>query len=978
MHNLIGMLRRIVFIFLVVLTPFWATSQPPSGYYADTENLSGEELMAQLHNIIKDHYEVTYTGLWDAFYYTDRRSDGKVWDMYTTCNFVFFEDQDTGSGGTVECDVYNREHSFPRSWFGGAVAPMNTDLFHLYPTDKKVNAVRDNYPYGKVGTATYTSSNGSKLGSSATPGYSGIVFEPADEYKGDFARSYFYMATRYYNIIDGWNSDMLNGTHFPAFSNWAKQLLLQWHQADPVSQKEIDRNNIIYEDYQGNRNPFIDHPEFALLIWSQSTTPVTFTSTPVLQVNVFETYSYTVKATGNADAYVTLTCTQKPPWMEFQQTASGMALLTGTPLIENIGQHSVSITATDGITTAAQNFTVTVVGNTTPVVFTSSPVTSVTAYDSYMYSVSSAGHSLATITVTCSEKPDWMEFAQTGNGIAQLSGVPGAADVGTHSVALQATDGLSTAHQEFTVTVSEPQVVFLTSPDTYAKVDELYEYQISVEVSEHPSAQVNVVCVEKPQWLSFTSGASNQAYLSGTPGMQDIGYHDVQLKAVYGDFSVQQNFSILVFEHGTILDYIETFENIPDISPAYELRIWSGDNDFQWMATQARTDQSIDGKAICLGDSGEPYVQSQNLTGGCSRVMFTCQQKFEGNGGTISLLINEQQVGEPFSVTTDALVADFDNIAIYGNFVLKLKSNGSVPVAIDNLTWQLNPSDNPPVIIGVSHSPIHPSNGDEVFISAEIESENGIESVFVMSGSSTDELAYSDPMDYSDGYYGASIIVPDEVSRLYYRVIATDRVGLSTFSDIFEIEIFQNQAPEIGRVEYYPLNPDENQSVSVRSMVSDPDLDAFVVFLKWYISGQTTVDSIPMTENFGYYSCTIPGNPAESQVFFQVFAQDENGAIGSSSLYSYSVSGGSSILNNQSIDFMVFPNPTKGKIFIEGRWTKPIKIEIFGIMGNHIYSMEKMGTQGLIEIDLGMLERGIYLVKISEGRMVGYYKVIKE
>ena len=145
--------------------------------------------------------------------------------------------------------------------------------------------------------------------------------------------------------------------------------------------------------------------------------------------------------------------------------------------------------------------------------------------------------------------------------------------------------------------------------------------------------------------------------------------------------------------------------------------------------------------------------------------------KFEGNGGTISLLINEQQVGEPFSVTTDALVADFDNIAIYGNFVLKLKSNGSVPVAIDNLTWQLNPSDNPPVIIGVSHSPIHPSNGDEVFISAEIESENGIESVFVMSGSSTDELAYSDSNGLFRWILWCEHNCPRRSQWLYYRVI---------------------------------------------------------------------------------------------------------------------------------------------------------------------------------------------------------------
>jgi endonuclease I len=227
--------------------------------------------MEALHSIIKNHTSVSYSGLWTAFTTTDVRTDGKVWDMYSSCNFTFGQDQDTGSGGTAECQYYNREHSFPKSWFGGDILPMYTDLFHLYPTDKKVNSVRANYPFGKVGTTSYTSTNGSKLGNSNYSGYSGTVFEPIDEYKGDFARTYFYMATRYYDIIKNWSCEITNGTQYPAYKDWVINLLLEWHENDAVSTKEINRNNIIYQNFQYNRNPFIDNPDFAKRIWGSQT-----------------------------------------------------------------------------------------------------------------------------------------------------------------------------------------------------------------------------------------------------------------------------------------------------------------------------------------------------------------------------------------------------------------------------------------------------------------------------------------------------------------------------------------------------------------------------------------------------------------------------------------------------------------------------------------------------------------------------------
>ena len=159
---------------------------------------------------------------------------------------------------------------------GEAVRPNQySDAFHLYPTDGKVNNQRSNYPFGECAGGDYLPSNGSvrplgRLGNSTFPGFSGEVFEPDDQYKGDFARSYFYMAAAYNDKISGWTSgnggQMLAGNNYPVYKSWAIDMLLKWHRQDPVSQKEIDRNNAVYK-HQGNRNPFIDHPELAEYIW---------------------------------------------------------------------------------------------------------------------------------------------------------------------------------------------------------------------------------------------------------------------------------------------------------------------------------------------------------------------------------------------------------------------------------------------------------------------------------------------------------------------------------------------------------------------------------------------------------------------------------------------------------------------------------------------------------------------------------------
>ena len=266
-------MKKITTLLMTLLLGITAYASIPDNYYTNALGKQDEDLMSALERIIFTHTQLDYNYLWKAFNYTDKGADGYYIDMYSTCKYNY---NSTHVGNaTYVGQGLNREHSFPKSWFGGEVYPMYTDLTMLIPTDAYVNQRRSNYPYGVcAGGITYVNdtlgvSMKGKLGTSTYNGYTKTVFEPDDEYKGDFARIYFYMVTCYKDSVGNWpGCDQLDYSHngYKAFSNWSMQLLMEWHRADPVSQKEINRNEAVY-GRQGNRNPFVDHPELAEHIW---------------------------------------------------------------------------------------------------------------------------------------------------------------------------------------------------------------------------------------------------------------------------------------------------------------------------------------------------------------------------------------------------------------------------------------------------------------------------------------------------------------------------------------------------------------------------------------------------------------------------------------------------------------------------------------------------------------------------------------
>ncbi len=258
-------------------------------YWSSVDGKSGGELWSAVSAATNKGFKsIGYNGLYSAYLKTDvYPSDsvgkaGKIWDMYGEC--VFSSGNTCGNYSGV-CDCYNREHSIPQSWWGGGTGGIGNDIFHVLPTDGKINGVRSNYEYGEVNGGTnwrgnYYGAAGSwatdkkTIASSAGESVkgSGNVFEPKDQYKGDWARGIMGTIVKWQqsNLTTGNNffSGSYTASSYYGLTKKAVVLLMKWHREDPVSQKEIDRNNGI-QATQGNRNPFIDYPYLAEYIWGE-------------------------------------------------------------------------------------------------------------------------------------------------------------------------------------------------------------------------------------------------------------------------------------------------------------------------------------------------------------------------------------------------------------------------------------------------------------------------------------------------------------------------------------------------------------------------------------------------------------------------------------------------------------------------------------------------------------------------------------
>lgn len=257
------------FVLSLVMGGVWAQGPNGSGeYYKAADGKCGAELKTALFNIIKNPSVTSYKGLYSAYVKTDTRADGFVRDWYSNAT-NYRHNVDNAGNYSKEGDMYNREHSIPQSWFSEA-SPMVSDVVHVLPTDGYVNNRRSSYLLAEVSSVTYSSKNNySKLGSCKTTGYSGTVFEPNDEIKGDMARIYFYMATCYQDKCTNWTkgeATKVFSTQNKGLTNWVVDMFMDWSKRDLIDDVETARNNAVQE-VQGNRNPFVDYPGLEEYIW---------------------------------------------------------------------------------------------------------------------------------------------------------------------------------------------------------------------------------------------------------------------------------------------------------------------------------------------------------------------------------------------------------------------------------------------------------------------------------------------------------------------------------------------------------------------------------------------------------------------------------------------------------------------------------------------------------------------------------------
>ncbi len=258
-------LHRLLIVLAAAMAWVTASATIPAGYYDSLEGKSGQALKNAIHDLTLRHTVLTYNSLWNYFTETDCYPDNKdkVWDMYSDNDYYF--------GHTY--GVMNREHSLPKSWWAPSgensnttLYPSYTDLMHLYPADEPANTAKYYWPMGEVSRANFD--NGvTKVGppKAGQGGGASEVFEPDDRYKGDFARTYFYMACTYQHYH--WrHTFMLTNNDWKTLNGWSIELLCRWARNDAVSDKEVDRNEAV-QKCQNNRNPFIDIPQLFEYIW---------------------------------------------------------------------------------------------------------------------------------------------------------------------------------------------------------------------------------------------------------------------------------------------------------------------------------------------------------------------------------------------------------------------------------------------------------------------------------------------------------------------------------------------------------------------------------------------------------------------------------------------------------------------------------------------------------------------------------------
>ncbi|MFC2086421.1 endonuclease, partial [Bacteroidota bacterium] len=711
------------------------------------------------------HTERTYTNLWTDFQKTDKKDDGSVWDMYSDnpagaepYTFTFVTDQ-CGTYAT-EGDCYNREHSFPKSWFNEG-SPMYSDLFHLYPTDGYVNGQRSAYPFGEVSSPTWTSQNGSMRGTSSYAGYTGTVFEPIDEYKGDFARTYFYMATRYENVISGWENfstdgdAVLDGTTYPCYETWFVNMLLEWHTNDTVSQKEINRNDSVYT-IQGNRNPYIDHPEYAGYVWGGES-PINGGGGEEHWTESFEEQT--------TNTYITeFTCSNSGTWTALNAGNFGLGTpRTGTkcvainddspgahlttPSINTLGTVSFYYYQRSGAASDEFQLQVSVDGGDFTNLGDPSPYNVGETYTLFTYDVNETSSDIKLRVLNDNQAAhliidDFTVTAYSSSG-----------SVNNPSNFLSSSAGLNQIDLSWDLNASSNNVILAYSlSNTFGIPTDGQAYTVDDEITGGGT-------------IIYTGSSISFNHTELT--------EDTQYFYKLWSFDESTNYSSGITSNATTQSssssYTESFDNFTESGSTYVDGTFTGVDGSTWTYKQCRGDQLINGATPCLGKDRTPVaeVSSGTIFGGCGTLNFDYKQAFSTNV-SLDLFINESLIST-FTTSSQlgvVLNSGDQTINVLGDFVIKFIQNntGSGQVSIDNVSWTpYVPIDcTPPATqaSNISFSNIGQDsltvswtrgNGDEVIVLAKEGS--AIDTDPVSGTSYTDSLKFVNGQEIGTGNY---------------------------------------------------------------------------------------------------------------------------------------------------------------------------------------------------------------------------------
>ena len=841
------MMKRFLLVTVGVLFIQSLFANIPAGYY-DSATGSGYTLKTQLYNIIDGHTVRTYTNLWTDMQYTDKRADGYVWDMYSNCDFTFVTDQDDGSATSTECDYYNREHSFPKSWFAEGY-PMYTDLFHLYPTDKVVNGKRSNFPFGEVGSAFWTSVNGSKLGTCDYPGYSGTVFEPIDEYKGDFARTYFYMATRYENIIAGWESNssngdaVLDGTSDQVYEEWYLNMMTEWHNNDPVSQKELNRNDSVYT-IQSNRNPFIDHPEYVAEIWGG----VVLNNPPTIT----DVVNSPVNPTSSDAVTVTATITDSDGTISSAELHWGLS----SGVLSNIIDMSVS----SGNTYSSNTDILAQIDGTTVYyeIEATDDSLDVTTTIEYSYNVDD-NPAIAIIDEDFTTCPafGWTTYSIAGSENWEC---------GTNGMQVNAF-GSDVACDDWLISPAidlnsySNEILTFTSWTRYTDTDypqiEL-KYSTDYSGSGDPSSA---------NWYNLTATWSVEDSQTWT-GSGDIDLSSIVGSQVYIVFHYTSSGT----EGGTsawweiddilIIGDASSSNIAPEISGiSIDPTSPTENDDVTVSATITDSDGTISATKIKWGTSPENYSNTDTMTySGSGDIYIGIILK--QTGGTIVYYIIEAVDNEPD--TTQSGENSFSFTAIPNEL---------------------------PEITDISHSPISPLETDDVTIFATITDSDGtISTADIKWGTSTGNYPNTVSMTNSGDDYSGVIPAQSDGTHVYFVVYAEDNEGGSAQSSENDYLVDDpNILPEITGVGFIPTDPESTETVSVSATITDSDGTISTADIKWGTSTGSYPNTVSMTNSGDDYSGVIPAQSDGTHVYFVVYAEDNEGGSAQSSENDYLV-----------------------------------------------------------------------------------------